>query len=187
MVPFPDGIGHGIIQKHRKEKDKETLVGAIETCSKTPFMSDCENGLWMDHFPSSRMTSMLEPESLLVCSQLAISGFNCAVYAPTEFLLHNPGAYIGAVHFCNEGLGRKGQSQLAEACVGGVGAQAAKENAGDYTAVEQVCLTCANRMQRETCMRQGLEYYKQSNGNDIPKHLCDSLTKLKGLCLSFGK
>jgi len=181
-----DGIGHGVIQNYRRSKQLETLQSAIQACKKTTFAQTCENGLWMDHFASTRVSGMLEPESLLVCPQLATFSFSCTIYAPTEYLLHYPRAYEQAVVFCNTGLAN--YTSLANICVGGVGMQAAKENMQDFAPVERACLSAPNEQQQRECFAQGLYYYTMTTGKStIPTSVCEHLTTYKPLCLQYGK
>lgn len=176
------GIGHGIVQHVRAQKDKETLVDALTYCKNTSVDTEtCQNGVWMDHFASTRMTNtMLEPESLKICNDFSgasIDSWDCLIYAPTEYLLHNPRDYAGAIQFCRDGL------QDPTVCVQGVGSQAGKENMLNFMPVETACLSAGDNLQN-LCVIAALDYYKMSTGlNQIPKSLCHNLDYFKSLCL----
>lgn len=47
------GIGHGIIQRHRMESERDIILKGLQTCKATANAAECENGLWMDHFAVS--------------------------------------------------------------------------------------------------------------------------------------
>ena len=51
------GIGHGIIQRHRMEAEKDVIQKSVISCEEVFGASggatDCENGVWMDHFAVS--------------------------------------------------------------------------------------------------------------------------------------
>lgn len=176
------GIGHGVVQHVRAKKDKETLVDALTYCKNTTVDTEtCQNGVWMDHFASTRMTNtMLEPESLKICNDFSaesIDAWDCLIYAPTEYLLHNPRDYAGAIQFCHDGL------QDPTSCVQGVGSQAGKENMLNFMPVETACLSTGDYLQN-LCFIAALDYYKMSSGlNQIPTSLCRNLHHFKNLCL----
>jgi hypothetical protein len=175
------GIGHGIIQHFRSIKDKETLTEAIDACKMTAFAADCENGLWMDHFASTRVSGMLEPSSLEVCSLAQSDSWACGIYSPTEFLLHYPRAYKEAVQFCQTGFAN--DTHHEHVCINGVGMQAAKENLHDYLPVEEACLTVPKGLQW-AFFHEAIHYYTMSTGQSkIPPSLCENLVVFKDQCI----
>jgi hypothetical protein len=178
------GVGHGIIQHYRTIKEKETLTQAIEACGNTTFAKDCENGLWMDHFASTKVSGMLEPSSLHVCSLSIADVWACGTYSPTEYLLHYPRAYSEAVQFCLVGFSDDGR--FSDTCVKGVGMQAAKENMHDYWPVEVAGLTVPKPQQRGF-FHEALNYYKMSTGSDIPTSMCENLVVFKDQCMHATK
>jgi hypothetical protein len=178
------GVGHGIIQHYRTIKEKETLTQAIEACGNTTFAKDCENGLWMDHFASTKVSGMLEPSSLHVCRLSIADVWACGTYSPTEYLLHHPRAYSEAVQFCLVGF--IDDVRFSNTCVKGVGTQAAKENIHDYWPVEVAGLTVPENLQ-SGFFHQALNYYKMSTGSDIPTSMCENLVVFKDQCMDATK
>jgi hypothetical protein len=178
------GIGHGIVQHVRAQKEKETLVDALTYCKNTNVDTEtCQNGIWMDYFASTRMTNtMLEPESLKICSDfsaVSIDTWDCLIYAPTEYLLHNPRDYVGAIQFCRDGL------KDPTICIKGVGSQAGKENMLNFLPVEKACLSAGDSLQK-VCFIEALNYYRMSSGlNHIPASLCHNLDYFKDQCLNY--
>jgi hypothetical protein len=175
------GVGHGIIQHFRNIKEKETLTQAIEGCGHTAFPKDCENGLWMDHFESTKVSGMLEPSSLHVCLLSKADFWACGNYAPTEYLLHYPRAYSGAVQFCLTGF--QDDSRFSDNCVKGVGMQAAKENIHDYWPVEEAGLTVPAYLQKGF-FHAAIHYYLMATGSTIPPSMCENLVVFKDQCMA---
>jgi hypothetical protein len=175
------GVGHGIIQHFRSIKEKETLQQAIEACGNTAFAKDCENGLWMDHYASTKVSGMLEPSSLNVCLLAKADLWACANYAPTEYLLHYPRAYSGAVQFCLAGFSY--DSRFSDNCVRGIGNQAAKENLHDYWPVEEAGLTVPEHLQKGF-FHEAIKYYSMSTGSKIPPSMCENLVVFKDQCMA---
>lgn len=176
------GIGHGIVQHVRSQKEKETISDALTYCMNTTADTEvCQNGVWMDYFASTRLTDMIEPESLKVCEEFSsetLVDFDCYVYAPTAYLLHNPRDYVGAIRFCIAGL------KNPDTCILGAGSQAAKENMMDYLPVETACLSAPTTNLAERCFSSALDYHTMSTGSrKIPAFLCDNLTHFKDMCL----
>jgi hypothetical protein len=176
------GMGHGIVQHVRAQKEKETLSDALTYCMNTTTDTEvCQNGVWMDHFASTRVTDLVEPESLKVCKEFAsetLLDFDCYVYAPTAYLLHNPRDYVGAIQFCIAGLENPGT------CIMGAGTQAAKENMMDYSPVETACLSAPTTNLAESCFSSALDYHAMSTGSrTIPAFICDNLTHFRNMCL----
>jgi hypothetical protein len=178
------GVGHGIIQHYRNIKEQETLTQAIEACGNTRFPKDCENGLWMDHFASTKVSGMLEPSSLHVCSLSKADLWACGTYSPTEYLLHYPRDYTGAVQFCLEGFSN--DSGFSNRCVKGVGMQAAKENIHDYWPVEEAGLTVPENLQWGY-FKEAIHYYSMATGSTIPASMCENLVVFKDQCMRGTK
>jgi hypothetical protein len=178
------GVGHGILQHYRTIKEKETLMEAIEACGNTSFSQDCENGLWMDHFASTKVLGMLEPSSLHVCRLAMNDLWACGTYSPTEYLLHHPGAYSGAVQFCLAGF--RDDDRFSDSCVNGVGTQAAKENMHNFWPVEEAGLTVPEHLQRGYFL-EALQYYELANGSDIPPSMCENLVVFKDQCMDHAR
>ena len=177
------GIGHGIVQHVRAQKEKETLSDALTYCVNTTADTEvCQNGVWMDYFASTRMTDMLEPDSLRICETFAeetVAGFDCYIYAPTAYLLHNPRDYVGAIQFCIAGLANP------DTCISGVGSQSAKENMMDFSPVETACLSAPTASLATSCFYSALGYYTMSTGSSkVPAFLCDNLSHFKDMCLN---
>lgn len=175
------GIGHGVIQHYRKKKNRETLVDALATCEKTTTdTSNCQNGIWMDHFAATQLTAQLDPSLLQLCTTLP-STWACQVYAPTEYILHHPRDYAGAIKYCEEGL-----ASNSDSCIDGVGAQSAKENMHDFLFVEAACLNTQIARQQKSCFGSGLLYYTTASGDlKIPASLCENLTVFKKQCMAM--
>lgn len=178
------GIGHGIVQHVRAQKEMEILFDALTYCVNTTTESEvCQNGVWMDYFASTRMTDMMEPQALQVCEKFSsetIVDFDCYIYAPTAYLLHNPRDYVGAIQFCIAGLNR------SQTCVMGVGTQAAKENMMDFAPVETACLSAPTTSLAKQCFSFALSYYTMSTGSStIPAFICDDLKHFRSMCLDM--
>jgi len=174
------GIGHGVVQHYRKQNNRQTLVDALATCSTTTVNTEnCQNGIWMDYFSNTQLTAQLEPSSLQVCNNMAAS-WACQIYSPTEYILHHPRDYAGAIKFCQAGLPSKPGT-----CIDGVGGQAAKENMHDFSFVEAACLNAQNPKHQVSCFTHGLSYYTTSSGDlKIPASLCENLTVYKNKCMA---
>jgi hypothetical protein len=178
------GVGHGIIQRFRREEYTLALKEGVDACQHAGSPSVCENGLWMDHFASTQVAGELEPSSLGICEALASSRSrgDCVMYAPTEFLLHYPRQYTAAIEFCNEGL----QGYFANTCVSGVGMQTFKENIQDLGLVEQVCIFAPSN-QRDLCFRGALNYYSFAmGGKKLPASMCEKLVTFRKNCLDIA-
>lgn len=179
------GIGHGVVQHIRAKNDRATLVDALAMCNSTAAgTSNCQNGIWMDHFASTRLTTQLEPEYLHICSEANPSGrgssSTCEVYAGTEYILHYPRDYAGAIKFCEVGLPKQ-----PSFCINGIGAQAVKENIHDFTIGEAACLTAKTSIDRRSCFSFGMAYYNTATGeHKIPAAMCQNLTVYKSMCMS---
>lgn len=181
------GIGHGVLQYYRAQAKLQELQGALQECRNTQFVSDCENGLWMDHFASTNVGQDLEPSSLQVCYTFATTSSSgiCSLYSPTEFLLHHPRAYKDAIAFCSEGL--EDHAPLLHNCIKGVGMQAAKENLNDYRPVGVACQSAPTERDQTACFREALSYYHMTTGlAKVPKSVCEPLTIYKDLCQKFS-
>lgn len=189
------GIGHGLIQHIRNEKDLQTITGAISSCQNKYFDIEstkaCENGAWMDFFVSSRfeggfsfdLSSSSRSFELCANSATLISS-DCALYAPTEYLIHRPRDYEGAIQWCL--AGDSISSSLQMSCVGGVGMQTAKENLRDYQFVEKICLTAPDQSHQNRCMSMSFLYRSFSTGEaKMPEDICLQLQHFKDDCLNF--
>jgi hypothetical protein len=179
------GIGHGIFHHIRTQHDSQTILEALSTCGNaTTDTRSCQNGVWMDYFASTRISTItLKPESLHICDSLSyntVNTWDCLIYAPTEYLLHNPGDYAGAIQFCSAGLDHP------ETCILGVGSQAGKENMLDLSIVENACLS-ANTPYQDRCFKSALEYYAMSTGiHSIPPSLFKNLIYFRRVCLNYA-
>jgi hypothetical protein len=178
------GVGHGILQHYRTIKEKETLMQAIGACANTSFPKDCENGLWMDHFASTKVSGMLEPSSLHVCRLAMNDLWGCGTYSPTEYLLHNPGAYSEAVQFCLAGF--IDDSRFSNHCVNGVGMQVTKENMHNFWPVEVTGLTVPENLQRGF-FHAALRFYGIATGSSVPPSMCENLVVFKDQCMDATK
>ena len=145
---MPYGVGHGVIQNFRVVKDQETLTEAVAAF-------DCKNGLWIDHFASTRVSGVLEPSSLQVCTTIAQGASYCTIYAPTEYLLYYPTDYTGAIQFASKLLRI---TKWLQFCIEGVDRQAAKENLRDYLPAEEACMAAPTKVPFP-CFHQALNYY----------------------------
>ena len=124
------------------------------------------------------------PPSLQICNGSS-SIFDCYIYAATEYLLVNPGDYVGAIQYCTDPSANIDMSGVG-ICVNGVGTQCAKENMNDFSVVEKVCRTLNDNQQSASCFQAALSYYRTSTENESPKDagLCDNLSQFKQLCLN---
>ena len=139
------------------------------------------------------------------------SPMDCIVYAPTAYLLQYPADYKGAMDFCVEALVhdrhhkndddndndnddensvRLNRNMLLSQCVGGVGAQIAKEHyyLHQLYQVEAICLAAAppTTQLQGVCFASALSYYTTSMGtNTIPERFCDNLTTFAHECLQW--
>lgn len=193
------GIGHGFVQNIRDKNDRQTIDDAIATCQREPFdvamRRACENGVWMDYFVSSRFEGAFSFDaasaisSLALCTKSATTIANdCALYSPTEYLLHRPRDYEGALRWCLEGdagtLMNRGAS-LQMSCVGGVGMQTAKENLRDYSKLEQVCLTAPTSAYQKKCVSLRFVYRSFSTGEShMPPETCQQMDHFQEDCLN---
>ena len=100
------GIGHGIAQWYRRDAQARVLANAVAACKAhgSALASTCMNGVWMDHWASTRVSGGadldLDPAgALAVCSSAPARPMTstCALYAPTAYLLHHPRDYAGAM------------------------------------------------------------------------------------------
>ena len=65
------GIGHGILQRHRMEGEKDVIEKSINSCSETSSAIECENGMWMDHFAVSG--NILAMETRMMAADVVLS------------------------------------------------------------------------------------------------------------------
>ena len=194
------GIGHGFVQNIRDKNDRQTIDDAIAMCQQKPFavgmQQACENGVWMDYFVSSRFEGAFSFDaesaisSLTLCAKSATTIANdCALYSPTEYLLHRPRDYKGALRWCLEGdastLNRGASLKIM--CVGGVGMQTAKENLRDYSKLEEVCLTAPTSAYQKKCASMGFVYRSFSSGEShMPLETCHQMNHFQKDCLQFS-
>jgi len=193
------GIGHGLIQHARNERDEQTISDAIASCQNKyfdiPSTRACENGAWMDFFVSGRyeggfsFDERSSSPSLRLCANSDTQVPNdCAMYSPTEYLLHRPRDYYGAIQWClseDDDSNIENSPFLQKNCVGGVGMQTAKENLRDYTFVENTCMTAPKEYQSQ-CMDLAFTYRSFSTGEStMPKDICLQLQHFKGACLNY--
>ena len=187
-------IGHGFIQKIRNERDQQTIVDAIHICRRNKgfdiqLTMSCENGVWMNCFAASRFEGAFSFDmsssspSLELCVNSDIDAFvpgDCALYAATEYLLHQPKDYEGAIQWC-----LADDNYLQKYCVEGVGMQTAKENLRDYQILEKACLTAPKSYQPD-CIKEGFMYQSFSTGESkMPQDLCNQVPHFMDDCLAF--
>ncbi len=64
------GIGHGIIQRHRMEAEKDVIQKSMKSCEEVFGVSEgvtaCENGAWMDHFAVSGNILAMETKMMAI-------------------------------------------------------------------------------------------------------------------------
>jgi hypothetical protein len=178
------GIGHGILQHIRHQKLMESLQTSIKECHGDV---TCENGIWMDHFASTSISSELDPvEAMQVCDLATERGRTvCLAYAPTEFLLHYPGKYKEAMTYCSTLREKSNTLVDVFTCVGGVGWQTAKEHMDDFPEIERICQSAPiDAMFKDECFDNALTYYKTATASDtVPARLCEDLDHFKDKCM----
>lgn len=64
------GIGHGIVQRYRMEGEKAVIEKSQKSCRETSAVSECENGMWMDHFAVSG--NILAMETRMMASDIVL-------------------------------------------------------------------------------------------------------------------
>ncbi|KAL7536283.1 hypothetical protein ACHAXR_007046 [Thalassiosira sp. AJA248-18] len=65
------GIGHGIIQRHRLDAERNIILKGINTCNETAAAAECENGMWMDHFAVSG--NILAMETRMMAADVVVA------------------------------------------------------------------------------------------------------------------
>mmetsp|Transcript_15835 Transcript_15835/g.43698 ORF Transcript_15835/g.43698 Transcript_15835/m.43698 type:complete len:486 (-) Transcript_15835:94-1551(-) len=184
------GVGHGILQNIRNRHIRAALVEAVDVCNNSTVLqaSVCENGLWMDHFASTPVASDLNTDTFLDACDLAHQGHSstCYIYAPTEYLLHFPKDYQGAMEACETNLNRRSKTRYLDSCTGGVGMQALKENLGDFELAEKVCSYASRSAQRNHCMSYSMSFQRMATGEAYSKSKCEVIQdeQFKKICQS---
>jgi hypothetical protein len=93
------GIGHGVMQRFRFVATQ----AAVTACNQTEFGGACKNGIWMDHFETTPLTSPPDAATTeMACDRFSSpkSRDDCLFYSPTEYLLHYLRQYDNAIQFC---------------------------------------------------------------------------------------
>ncbi len=136
------GLGHGIMLV-----SLENVQKSITTCDTLPTtfsQNACINGVLMQHFvvtDHDGYVPKVNPTSLLDCRVLAKAyKSDCYNYAPTAYLTIHAGQYRDALRWCSGA-----ETQFVAVCVGGVGAQAMKENINNAGIAENVCESAAKQ------------------------------------------
>ena len=180
------GIGHGIVQFWRARSTHGTLDAALQSCAASSLMTDdCMNGVWMDHWASTRVMDGgdldLDPaKALAVCSGRSAA---CVLYSPTAYLLHHAGDYVSAFGWCARAC--ESNEDNLDLCTQGVGMQTAKENLQDYAFVEGICLAAGSEKAEEKCFDSALGYSYFADGRvKQPEDLCLQLKteRFRGTC-----
>lgn len=81
------GVGHGIIQRLRMDREETIVKLGIDVCAKaftSSGSSACENGLWMDHFAVSG--NVLGMETRMMAMDVLASEFDNALHTLTTSL-----------------------------------------------------------------------------------------------------
>ena len=196
------GIGHGLVQRHRLEAEKYAVTQGIVSCKdsniKSAGPSECENGVWMDHFAVSGNVLAMEmrmmaldivlrelndavdtkergsfvtpplPPTLQICTELA------SQFAVSDCLVYSPTEYLLVNPRDYIGALEYCSHPTANLgsrksiCIAGVGMQCAKENMNDFGVVESVCQTLNDMELERSCFSQAISYYKTSTGGMSP-------------------
>jgi len=76
------GIGHGIGQRYRLEAENSVIQKGILSCKETSAPTECENGLWMDHFAVSG--NILAMETRMMAADVVLAEVKGALSSLSE-------------------------------------------------------------------------------------------------------
>jgi len=152
----------------------------------------------MDHFASTPVAADIDTTLFMnVCDLASPSGvITCYVYAPTEYLLHFPQDYHGAIRACEKHLlpsKDSNNNKKLVACTSGVGIQAVIEHLGDFELLQTICLYTSTTEQQNNCFERAMQLQIMQTNEDFSKsEKCDTLsetsnTQFKTICERHAK
>jgi hypothetical protein len=165
------GLGHGAMFASGRD-----VSGALALCTglNSEFArGSCANGAFMEAFitesHSGAHKNHEDIPGLELCKQQKAYISDCYFYAPTSYLGMHANDYTGAFEWCSGA-----QKEYTLACVGGVGAQAMKENVLHPGMAAGVCSSAPSGY-RTSCVSSAIGIYINHRASSASaKPLCDN-------------
>lgn len=177
------GLGHGLMFRYSNDVDT-----SVKLCNKNSggMASACANGAYMEHFNEDiDDQSFLENSGQILdfCRGREYKD-DCFYNAPIQFLYESNYDYKGAIEWCTS---NKLEPEEENACIAGIGSQAARRNYNDISTVQDICSLSPNDLD-VACISGMLDtFFSYSGKMEDRERACISVIqnpKYKLLCPS---